>query len=66
MPERRTGRGLEIELELDRADREHNLKRFISEAIAYLEKRIENLDDNSALQRPFAVRPEKFTFFDVD
>ena len=57
MPERRTGRGLEIELELDRADREHNLKRFIAEAIAYLEKRVENIDKYPR---------ERFSFFDVD
>lgn len=57
MAERYTERGFEIEQELDRAEREHKLRRFMAEAIAYFEYRIENIDKYPR---------ERFTFFDVD
>ena len=56
-PSRRlTSRGLDISLELEGIDGP-GLLRFIAEAIAYLENRIENIDNYPR---------ERFSFFDAD
>ena len=60
MAERHTERGWEIGLELERADRERRLIWILSEAIAYLEQRIDKIDDHNFDPKT------KFTFFDTD